>query len=225
MKRTKILTAIAIAAAMLTLVGCGNKTDGGNSDADVPANSDDKTVTETTEEATTEAATAETTTEAPTEAEPESESMTFDDIQDIVEPILTGKTDTLDDMVATLSECGLEFDDEKDDSFDGPLFSRTTKYLKTPITFSGTDNLAIEYISIFKHHDDAPDNVTVNLNTGFTDDTVTNSVISETFGNYLLDNGCSHSETDNFAFVNDRFPSIIIQTNVKKGIISVSFEK
>lgn len=224
MKRTKILTAIAIAAAMLTLVGCGNKTDGGNSGADVPANSDDKTVTETTEEATTEAA-AETTTEAPTEAEPEGESMTFDDIQDIVEPILTGKTDTLDDMVATLSECGLEFDDEKDETWEGPEFAYTKKYLKTPIAFSGVDNLTVESILVFKYNTDKPNEVVINLTTGFTNDMVTNSVIGENFSNYLLDNGCSHSETDNFAFVNDRFSSIISQTDVEEGVTRLRFEK
>lgn len=224
MKRTTILAAIAIAAATLSFTGCGKKNDTNTSVDDIPAVSTTAAAETTT---ATEAATDEPVTEPATDAETkqDGESMTFDDIQDIVEPILTGKTDTLDDMVATLTECGLEFDDEKDDSWNGPEFAYTEKYLKTPVAFSGVDNLTVESIIVFKHYDNAPDNVTVKLTTGFTEDMVTNSVIGENFSNYLLDNGCSHSETDNFAFVNDRFSSIISQTDVEEGVTRLSFEK
>lgn len=235
MKRTTILAAITIAAATLSFAGCGKKNNTNTSVDDIPAVS--TTAAADTTESTTEAASETTTvtesttdepaTEPATDAETkqDGESMTFDDIQDTVEPILTGKTDTLDDMVATLSGCGLEFDDEKDDSWEGPEFAYTEKYLKTPVAFSGVDNLTVESIIVFKHYDNAPDNVTVKLTTGFTEDMITNSVIGENLSNYLLDNGCDHSETDNFAFVNDRFSSIISQTNTREGVVRLSFEK
>lgn len=166
MKRTKILAKIAIAAAMLSLAGCGNNADSNTSVSDIPEDSA-SAVTETTEtpteevpetttaiEETTDEPVTETPTEAPTEADIELDidNMTIAMLENIADKILTGNTDTVDDMAATLFECGFEFNaDEEEKDYDNQSIHET---LKNPIIFSDFENLSIDSIFVAQTYDD-----------------------------------------------------------------------
>lgn len=233
MKIPKLLTAIAIAAAMLSFAGCGEKNDSNTSVDDTPE--DSISAPAETTEAETEAIPeteppTEPPTEAPTEAEPE---MTFAELEDIADMILSGNTDTIDDMVASLAEWGFEFDKEQEYVFDGPEFSIVANVLETPINFSGFDESDIVGISVCKHYTDYPDDVSFTFNTPDYDSDdyfmflAAYNDFGERFYNFLLDQGCQEREDGDLT--DDRFSKITKMTTIEgdtnERVVRVYFEK